>query len=83
MATSSPRQYDQQDIVAGAKRIIKLMGSTDPECMAQLDALKEQLFKPFEDDLTQVDALLNEGHTADEAWEEVDRLKRHAGIKVR
>lgn len=74
-------RHDHQDLLAGAKLLIRLGGATDPESKAQLAALNEYLFKPAEDDLRRIDILVTEGLTVDEAWEELDRIKRQAGIK--
>jgi hypothetical protein len=43
--------------------------------------LIEKVVAPMQDDLTRVDVLVSEGRTADEAWAELDRIKKAAGIQ--
>lgn len=70
-------KIDQKQIVAGARALIAAMTSNNPEDRK----LIEKVVAPMQDDLTRVDVLVSEGRTADEAWAELDRIKKAAGIR--
>lgn len=70
-------QIDQKQVVAGARALIAAMTSNNPEDRKFI----EKVVAPLQDDLTRVDILVSEGRTADEAWAELDRIKKAAGIQ--
>jgi hypothetical protein len=77
------KQHDQTEIVAGARALIEAALSNTPEAKAKLKILEKQLFEPFNDDLSRIEILESEGRSTDEAWEELDRIKRQAGLNPR
>jgi hypothetical protein len=77
------RRYDQKEMVAGARALIDAALSETPEANVMLKRLEKQLFEPFNDDLRRVEILESEGRSTDEAWEELDRIKRQAGMNPR
>ena len=71
---------DQKEVVAGARALIAAMSSDKPEDQELAKRAIARVAAPLEDDLTRVDVLTSEGRTADEAWADLDRIKRAVGI---
>lgn len=76
-------RHDQKEYIAGARALIDAALSDTPEAKAKLKRLEKQLFEPFNDDLCRIEILESEGRSTDEAWEELDSIKRQAGLKPR
>jgi hypothetical protein len=71
---------DTKEVVAGARALIAAMSSGRPEDQEMAKRAIARAAAPLEDDLARVDVLMGEGRTADEAWAELDRIKRAVGI---
>lgn len=71
--------FDQRAVVAGAKALIGAALSETPEAKAKLELFEKEVLGPFNDDLQRIEILEMEGFSTDEAWDELDRIKRQAG----
>jgi hypothetical protein len=73
-------KYDSKELARAATWLIDTFLSDTPESKAIMARIEREIFRPAEDDLRRVEILEQEGRTIDEAWVELDRIKRAAGI---